>query len=195
MGMFQPDNGPFVIERRTARRSRATCAASLRTLSGEIFGQLWDLSETGARISIAGAPARGESALLKWLTEQVMCRVVWTEGDMCGLAFENPIPSAVVSETARLLGIVEHPTAAMGNIPVGRRRSAPGGTAAQSETTAQPEPCHPVNLLASHAMPEVAAPAAGKPQPLTAEEEMFLYGSPLAHVLAFEAHIASVDDF
>ena len=189
MGMFQPDNGPFVIERRTARRSRATCAASLRTLSGEIFGQLWDLSETGARISIAGAPARGESALLKWLTEQVMCRVVWTEGDMCGLAFENPIPSAVVSETARLLGIVEHPTAAMGNIPVGRRRSAPGGTAAQSE------PTPPVTLLASHSVTEVPAAAIQRPQPLTAEEEMFLYGAPLAHILAYEAHIESRDDF
>jgi hypothetical protein len=183
--MFQPDNGPFVIERRAARRSRATCAASLRTLSGEIFGQLWDLSETGARISIAGAPERGESALLKWGTEQVMCRVVWTEGDMCGLSFENPIDAGVVSTTARLLGIVEHPTAAMGNIPVGRRRSA---GPAQSE--ASPPPA----LLASHSTPEAPPVPAEKPQPLTAEEEMFLYRSPLAHVLAFEAHIETHDD-
>lgn len=188
MGMFQPDNSPFVIERRAARRSRATCGASLRTLSGEIFGQLWDLSQTGARISIAGAPECGESAILKWGTEQVMCRIVWTEGDMCGLAFEAPIDPAVVSATARLLGIVEHPTAAIGNIPVGRRRSAPGAAA-------QPEPAQRANLLASHAVPEVAASAPAKPQPLTAEEEMFLYGSPLAHVLAFDAHIVSVDDF
>ena len=188
MGMFQPDNGPFVIERRTARRSRATCGASLRTLSGEVFGQLWDLSETGARITVASAPERGESALLKWGTEQVMCRVVWTEGDMCGLSFENPIASAVVSETARLLGIVEHPTAAISNIPVGRRRSAAGADA-------QPERGPPVNLLASHTPPEVSALPAAKSQPLTAEEEMFLYGSPLAHVLAYEAHIESIDDF
>lgn len=188
MGMFQPDNGPFVIERRTARRSRATCGASLRTLSGEIFGQLWDLSETGARISIANAPERGESALLKWGTEQVMCRIVWTEGDMCGLSFENPIDPAVVSSTARWLGIVEHPTAAMDNIPVGRRRSAPGAA------DAVPEPSRSANLLASHAAPEASAASAEKQQPLTAEEEMFLYRSPLAHVLAFEAHIETHDD-
>ena len=87
---------------------------------------MWDLSQTGARISLASAPEHGESALLKWGTEQVMCRVVWTEGDMCGVSFENPIDPAVVSATARLLGIVEHPTAAMSNIPVGRRRSAAG---------------------------------------------------------------------
>jgi hypothetical protein len=184
--MFQPDNGPFVIERRAARRSRATCGASLRTLSGEIFGQLWDLSETGARISIASAPERGESALLKWGTEQVMCRIVWTEGDMCGLSFENPIDPAIVSATARWLGIVEHPTAALGNIPVGRRRSAPGA--------AQAEFAPPATLLASHSVPEAPRPPAEKLEPLTAEEEMFLYGSPLAHVLAFEAHIETHDD-
>jgi hypothetical protein len=43
---------------------------------------------------------------------------------MCGLSFENPIDAGVVSTTARLLGIVEHPTAAMGNIAAGRKRSA-----------------------------------------------------------------------
>jgi hypothetical protein len=186
--MFQPDNGPFLIERRKARRSRATCGASLRTLSGEVFGQLWDLSETGARISIANPPERGESALLKWSTEQVMCRIVWTEGDMCGLSFENPIASAVVSETARLLGIVEHPTATIDNIPIGRRRSAPGAAS-------QPEPEPAINLLASHAAPEVPCLPPQRPQPLTAEEEMFLYNSPLAHVLAYEAHLESHDDF
>jgi hypothetical protein len=188
MGMFQPDNGPFVIERRAARRSRATCGASLRTLEGEVFGQLWDLSQSGARISIASAPERGESALLKWGTEQVMCRVVWTEGDMCGVSFENPIDPAVVSATARLLGIVEHPTAAMGNIPVGRRRSASGAA------NGEPEASRPTTLLASHSVPGVPAETVEKPQPLTAEEEMFLYRSPLAHVLAYEAHIETHDD-
>jgi hypothetical protein len=189
MGMFQPDNGPFLIERRKARRSRATCGASLRTLSGEVFGQLWDLSETGARISVPTPPERGESALLKWGTEQVMCRIVWADGDMCGLSFENPIAPAVVSATARLLGIVEHPTAAISNIPVGRRRSAAGEGPGRAE--ADPRP----NLLASHATTEAPLPLPDRPQPLTAEEEMFLYNSPLAHVLAFEAHLETHDDF
>jgi hypothetical protein len=138
MGMFQPDNGPFLIERRKARRTRATCAASLKTLEGELFGDLWDLSETGARIRIPTPPERGENVLLKWVGEQAMCRVVWTEGDMCGLAFENPISATVVSETTRMLGIVEHPTATIGNIPVGRRRSAPGAANARAEEGPSP---------------------------------------------------------
>jgi hypothetical protein len=124
MGFFQSDKGSFLIERRAARRTRATCAASLRTLTNEYFGHLWDLSETGARISLPSPPAAGENALLKWGTERVMCRIVWVERDLCGLEFETPIEPAVVAASARLLGIVEHPTAAMGNIAAGRKRSA-----------------------------------------------------------------------
>jgi hypothetical protein len=128
MGFFRSDSGPFLIERRTARRTRATCAASLRTLTDEIFGHLWDLSETGARISLPRPPEVGETAVLKWGTERVMCRVVWTEHDLCGLEFDGPIDLAVVSSSSRMLGIVEHQTAAMGNIAAGRKRSAPGAS-------------------------------------------------------------------
>ena len=126
MGFFQEDRGPFLIERRAARRTRATCAASLRTLTNETFGHLWDLSETGARVSVENPPQVGESALLKWGTEKVMCRIVWTEHDMCGLSFDRPISSDVVTSSARLIGIVEQPTAEMGKIPAGRKRSALG---------------------------------------------------------------------
>jgi hypothetical protein len=126
MGFFEPDRGPFVIERRAARRTRATCAASLRTLTRECIGHLWDLSETGARISVDSPPEIGESAVLKWGPEKVMCRVVWIAHDMCGLSFDSPIDPAVVASSARMIGIVEQPTAAVGNIPVGRKRSALG---------------------------------------------------------------------
>ncbi|MGZ5792854.1 MAG: PilZ domain-containing protein, partial [Croceibacterium sp.] len=103
------------IERRAARRTRATCAASLQTLTDESVGYLWDLSETGARVSVASPPQPGENALLKWGTEKVMCRVVWTDRDMCGLSFDRPIASEVVAASARLIGIVEQPIAALDN--------------------------------------------------------------------------------
>jgi hypothetical protein len=124
MGFFEPYKGPFQIERRAARRTRATCAASLRTLTREAIGHLWDLSETGARVSLDAPPDVGESAVLKWGAEKVMCRVIWTDRDMCGLSFDTPIDPAVVSASARLIGIAEQPVAAVGNIPVGRKRSA-----------------------------------------------------------------------
>ena len=126
MGFFEPYKGPFLIERRAARRTRATCAASLRTLTRESVGHLWDLSETGARVSVESPPEVGETAVLKWGAEKVMCRVVWIDRDICGLSFDTPIDAAVVASSARLIGIVEQPVAAVGNIPVGRKRSAVG---------------------------------------------------------------------
>jgi hypothetical protein len=131
MGFFQEDRSPLLIERRASRRTRATCAAGLRTLTNEYFGHLWDLSETGARISLPDPPPAGENGLLKWGTERVMCRIVWVERDLCGLEFEHPIDPAVVSASTRRLGIVEQPTAAMGNIPVGRKRSQMGASASR----------------------------------------------------------------
>ena len=123
MGFFQEARGPFLIERRAARRTRATCAASLRTLTNESIGHLWDLSETGARVSVENPPAEGETAQLKFGAEQVRCRVIWVEYDMCGIEFDQPISPEVVASTARMIGIIEQPTAAIGNIPVGRKRS------------------------------------------------------------------------
>jgi len=133
MGFFEPYKGPFLIERRAARRTRATCAASLRTLTRESIGHLWDLSETGARVSVDSPPEAGETAVLKWGAEKAMCRVVWIDHDMCGLSFDTPIDSAVVESSARLIGIVEQPIAAVGNIPVGRKRSAPGAAAVRED--------------------------------------------------------------
>lgn len=133
MGFFEPDKGPFQIERRAARRTRATCAASLRTLTTEAFGHLWDLSQTGARVSVPNPPAEGETALLKWGTERAMCRIVWIDRDLCGVEFDERIDPAVVEASARMLGIVEHPTAEVGNIPLGRKRSAPGAAEAEAE--------------------------------------------------------------
>jgi hypothetical protein len=138
MGYFQPDKRNLLIDRRAARRTRATCAASLQTLTSERFGYLWDLSETGARVSSESPPAVGESAVLKWGTEKVMCRVVWTDRDMCGLAFDTPIDPATVASSARMIGIVEQPVAAVGNIPAGRKRSAPG-TSPSREDEARPD--------------------------------------------------------
>ena len=123
--MFRPEIGPLLIERRRSRRSRATCGASLETPDGEIFGQLWDLSETGARVQTTYPPVEGTSALLKWGSEKVECEVIWARDDMCGLAFESPIDRAVVSTTGRLIGVAEHSGASMANIPLGRKRSAP----------------------------------------------------------------------
>ena len=113
-----------MIERRRSRRSRATCGAILETPDGEIAGQLWDLSETGARVQTTYPPEQGTQALLKWGSEKVECEVVWARDDMCGVTFESAIDRDLVSSTGRIIGLPEPASASMAKIPHGRKRSA-----------------------------------------------------------------------
>ena len=126
MGHFRQDEGRFVIERRAARRTRATCAASLRTLTKESVGYLWDLSQTGARVSFENPPQIEDAGLLRWGTQKVMCHVIWIDRDMCGLTFDCPIDSEIVASGARMIGIVAQPKAAISNIEAGHKRSPLG---------------------------------------------------------------------
>ena len=112
------------IERRAVGRARTDCPVRLRTPGGDWNGRLWDLSETGARVEVAGPPAQGVTCLIGWAANELFCRVVWSADDMCGVLFERPIARAVVLET---LGEPEPeapsgPAASVGNIPIGRRR-------------------------------------------------------------------------
>lgn len=185
MGFLQPDAAPMLLERRTARRWRATCAASLQTLTEENSGQLWDLSETGARLQIGDPPQQGSTAWLKWGSEKVVCRVVWIADDMCGVAFERPLNPAVVAETTRMIGEIEQPVATVKNIPVGRKRSVQHSLGLLSK----PLDAAPSRLVLQLPRPKAPSGIAG-PGTLTAAEEMFFYGSPLAHVLTYEANLS-----
>ena len=111
------------IERRLCGRARTDCAARLQTPGGDWHGRLWDLSETGARIHVAKPPAEGVLALLKWQTNEVFCRVVWSADDMCGVAFERQLSASVVAETLGEEVIDRGPAASVGSIPAGTRRS------------------------------------------------------------------------
>ena len=181
MGYLQELAGPLVPERRRSRRSRVTCPATLLTLAGEFEGELWDLSETGARLAAPDLPVRGTRAMLQWRDQKHACTVKWTDASMCGLEFEEPISEMVVSECARLLGTKEEPIAEVTNIPLGKRRSSRTSQAAEREhgrfvrttTLVIGKPKRGANSL--------------DPAFLSASEEMFFWGSPLAHIVAFRA--------
>lgn len=185
MGLFQPDSGPIVIERRAARRSRVTCAASLQTISAENLGQLWDLSQTGARIKADDPPEPETTAILRWASEQVMCRIVWTDDDMCGVAFDRAIEGSVVAAAARMTGVIEKPIASISNIAVGQKRSAKDSSKADSL-----EPVGgPLGWYVLPSRPENRDRIDLHTQ-MTSAEEMFFFGSPIAHVLAYEARFS-----
>lgn len=187
MGMFRPDAGPYLLERRAARRWHAQCAAALETLTGESLGQLWDLSETGARVKLDDPPAPGSAAILKWCEHRARCSVVWTTDDMCGVAFEDPLDSAQVSATTRMIGEVQLPVAAVRNIPMGRKRADCHGDLGRLSPALGVGHSGLVVALQRRPGLQETAPSGL----LTAGEEMFFFGSPLAHVLSYELYLKS----
>lgn len=181
MGLFQPETSKSLVERRTSRRWRATCPAALETLTGESTGQLWDLSETGARLRLQGPPPKGTTALLKWGSERIICQVVWATEEMCGVAFETAIDSALVSSTCRMIGEFEQPVAAIHNIRAGQKRSLRASCNLQRHRPHAQQTSFVVTLR------KLSGPIAlDFPDPLTPAEEMFFFGSPLSHLVAHE---------
>lgn len=108
---------------------RVECPAELHLIGSIRAGKLSDLSVTGARFQTGEPPQAGLSGMLKWQTHEAFCKVVWSVGELCGLAFDRPLKRALIDRT------LEHeartaPVAAVGNIPLGQKRSRPGATSA-----------------------------------------------------------------
>lgn len=181
-----PDTGPLPSERRAARRLRVGCPATLRTLTADCVGYLWDLSQSGARVQTANPPQPGSAAILRWDKQEAACSIVWASEDMCGVAFNASIEDAVVLATTSLTRVIEEPIAALQNIPLGRKRSAQVAPEAAPRTVPSKNSNWHINLP----RPRVVGGWNGNAA-VTAAEEMFFFGSPLAHVLAYEAHLSS----
>jgi hypothetical protein len=131
-------------------------------------------------------PQAGATALLKWEAQEAECTVVWTTEDTCGLAFQRPIDDSIVVATASLTRVIEEPIAALHNIPLGRKRSAQ----VAPETAPRAEPAKNSSWLIQLPRPR-SSPGSKEQASVTAAEEMFFFGSPLAHILAYEAHLSS----
>ena len=114
-------------DRRIATRTRVSCPVKLQLPSGQRVGCMWDLSEGGARIQMDNPPGVGASVVLEWMSYDEICKVAWAAGDMCGLMFEKPIPPARVFEAQQHREEFSGPVAEVSNIPLGRKRSRPGG--------------------------------------------------------------------
>jgi hypothetical protein len=112
-------------DRRAANRTRIECPANLHLTIGVRQGMLWDLSTTGARIHTDNPPRTGTTALLKWQTHEAFCKVVWTTENQCGVQFDRPIARTLVDETVEEVEQPSGPVAAVGNIPLGQKRSRP----------------------------------------------------------------------
>lgn len=90
---------------------------------GEHHGRLSDLSEEGARFELDRPPPQGISGMLAIGDFEAFCQVQWASETACGLAFERPIPAALVARLAAERVTHGGPAANFGNIPLGQRRS------------------------------------------------------------------------
>ena len=92
--------------------------------SGPRAGLLLDLSCSGARLEMTPLPAVGSPALITWDDFEAFGEVVWARGETCGVRFDRMLPLEVVDSTAQQPRIKTGPTASVGNIRVGERRSS-----------------------------------------------------------------------
>lgn len=168
-----------MVDRRAESRMRVACAARLITLGADRHGQLWDISTAGARVEISEPPTKGATALLKWLTHEQLCTVVWVADGKCGVRFDKPISSELVAECRDFR--LSRTGVKLERMTVGRKRSAPLAQALP-ETAGATAPFH-WSLVITFAARK--SPIADMAQ-MTVAEQMFFLGSPLAHVLAYQ---------
>jgi len=91
------------LNRRRAQRARVTLPASIVTISTYQYFELVDLSGTGAKLRGSKIPELGKTALFRLDGFQALCRVVWCDDEICGVHFEEVIPSGVLARL-RLAG-------------------------------------------------------------------------------------------
>ena len=83
--------------RRGAQRSPALLPALLMTVARSQSVVLVNVSGTGARLRGPNLPAAGDDLLLKIDAVEVFGTVQWATSDLCGLAFDRPLPEAQVA--------------------------------------------------------------------------------------------------
>lgn len=166
------------LDRCGAPRQRVDCPVRLVTTASDRCGRLWDLSRSGARVQVDKPPPAGTTAILRWLARERFCTVVWSIEGMCGLAFDDPLDWSVVSESiARMQE--NRARASIPRIMPGQKRSHVAAAEAESVV---PGRCWYLQIdNARQRGPFFAAEA------MTTAEQVFFLGSPLAHVLAYEA--------
>ena len=87
------------IGRRSRNRLRARLPAKIVTLNGTSTTVLLDLSQTGARFRASDGMVSGQQAVLSWARFEAFGILVWVEGGLCGIAFEEPLGPDVLFET------------------------------------------------------------------------------------------------
>lgn len=99
MKLFAREKEKPVIERRSSPRTRVDCMVVMVNPSGNVAGRLFDISETGARITAEKPPGKGCAVILDWPYGEAYGFITWSKPGMCGVQFEAPIPLTMLEKT------------------------------------------------------------------------------------------------
>ena len=91
--------------RRIAAREKLPLPAVVSTLSETITAEILDVSSTGVRLKGSHLPAAGALVSLKLDKVDEFGTVVWCEETQCGIAFDEPLSSAQLSQLRREVNI------------------------------------------------------------------------------------------
>jgi len=122
MSLFEAKIQAMQAERRRTARFAVDCAMRFRMISGHRDGQLANISEMGAKLSLTNPPREGVTGWLTFAGHEAFCRVIWCTNDACGVEFERPLPQSVLIAIAGEQAKQNGPVADAGNIPMGRKR-------------------------------------------------------------------------
>jgi hypothetical protein len=172
------DSAKYGAERRTLPRNPVAIPARLELPSGARWVQIADLNDRGARLHVASPPAVGASALLKWQSHECFSTVVWVQDSECGLRFEQDVPRAALSSCASTTLPRLKPVAALDKIRVGAKRRQALVLDEERDT----ESGLSWTLVLRRPTPRGIASL----EVLSAAEQMFFYGAPLAHVVRYQ---------
>lgn len=76
---------------RSAPRKPVLLRAALHTLTSSRSATLFDVSRSGARMSLPVPLASGQQLWLTIPPSEIFATVVWVEGDHCGIHFDEPL--------------------------------------------------------------------------------------------------------
>jgi hypothetical protein len=68
------------------------------TMNAYQFPELADISANGAKLKGSPLPPTGTIGLLRSGALEVLCRVVWSCDDECGVRFEEPLPMRLLQQ-------------------------------------------------------------------------------------------------
>lgn len=109
-------------EQRRAPRFPVKIPVTLRTVSGNRKCRIANISDLGAKLEMPDPPGEGISACIICGSDEIYCRIIWSDENACGVEFERALGEARLIEMVGEQSEPNGPVANVGNIQMGRKR-------------------------------------------------------------------------